>query len=68
MYTYRKDVPEKITPLPVSGLERAESLKQLHWLENGFTIKCILTAYESHCIDTPPEDLERAIQLMHRSS
>jgi 3-deoxy-manno-octulosonate cytidylyltransferase (CMP-KDO synthetase) len=63
MYAYRKDILEKITALPVSSLEKAESLEQLRWIENGFKIKCVLTKYESHCIDTP-EDLERVLQLM----
>lgn len=65
MYAYRKDILEKITALPVSSLEKAESLEQLRWIENGFRIKCILTKYESHCIDTP-EDLERILQLMKK--
>jgi 3-deoxy-manno-octulosonate cytidylyltransferase (CMP-KDO synthetase) len=58
MYAYRRDVLEKIAQLPVSALERAESLEQLRWLENGFRIRCVATRWESHCIDTP-EDLER---------
>ncbi len=62
MYAYRKDVLEKITQLPVSSLEKAESLEQLRWIENGFSIKCVATAYESHCIDTP-EDLEKLLHL-----
>jgi len=64
MYAYRKDVLEKITALPVSSLEKAESLEQLRWIENGFTIKCILTNYDSHCIDTP-EDLQIAMQILN---
>ncbi len=62
MYAYRKDVLERITQLPVSSLEKAESLEQLRWIENGFSIKCVTTAYESHCIDTP-EDLEKLLHL-----
>lgn len=62
MYAYRKDVLEKITKLPVSSLEKAESLEQLRWIENGFKIKCVTTKYESHCIDTP-EDLEKVLHL-----
>jgi 3-deoxy-manno-octulosonate cytidylyltransferase (CMP-KDO synthetase) len=63
MYAYRADVLAKITKLPVSSLEKAESLEQLRWLEAGFKIKCIPTTYESHCIDTP-EDLEKVLGMM----
>ena len=63
MYAYRKDVLEKITRLPVSILEKAESLEQLRWVENGFKIKCVVTKYESHCIDTP-EDVAKVLALM----
>jgi 3-deoxy-manno-octulosonate cytidylyltransferase (CMP-KDO synthetase) len=63
MYAYRKDILERITKLPVSSLEKAESLEQLRWIENGFKIKCVVTQYDSHCVDTP-EDLEKAIQML----
>jgi 3-deoxy-manno-octulosonate cytidylyltransferase (CMP-KDO synthetase) len=62
MYAYRKDILEKITKLPVSSLEKAESLEQLRWLQNGFKIKCVVTKYESHCVDVP-EDVERLKNL-----
>ncbi len=63
MYAYRRDVLEKITKLPVSSLEQAESLEQLRWLEHGFKIKCVVTGFESHCIDTP-EDVEKVLRRM----
>jgi 3-deoxy-manno-octulosonate cytidylyltransferase (CMP-KDO synthetase) len=63
MYAYRADILEKISKLPVSPLEKAESLEQLRWLENGFKIKCVETTYESHCVDTP-EDIEKVLKLM----
>jgi 3-deoxy-manno-octulosonate cytidylyltransferase (CMP-KDO synthetase) len=63
MYAYRADILEKISKLPVSPLEKAESLEQLRWLENGFKIKCVETTYESHCIDTP-EDIDKVLKLM----
>ena len=65
MYAYRRDILEKITKLPVSSLERAESLEQLRWVENGFKIKCVPTLFESHCIDTP-EDIEKVLRRMGR--
>jgi len=58
MYAYRSNILAQITKLPVSSLEKAESLEQLRWVEKGYKIKCVPTTYESHCIDTP-EDLVR---------
>lgn len=59
IYAYRREVLRKITKLPQSSLEIAESLEQLRWLQNGFKIKVGLTDIETVGIDTP-EDLERA--------
>jgi 3-deoxy-manno-octulosonate cytidylyltransferase (CMP-KDO synthetase) len=67
LYAYRRDILEKITKLPVSPLEKAESLEQLRWLENGFKIKCVTTKFDSHCIDTP-EDLQKMLQLMENNA
>jgi len=64
IYAYRRDVLEKITRLPVSALEKAESLEQLRWLENGYKIKCGLTSFSSHGINTP-EDLEKVLKLVN---
>lgn len=63
MYAYRNDILAQITKLPVSSLEKAESLEQLRWIENGFSIKCVSTKYESHCIDTP-EDVEKVLRII----
>ena len=30
-------------------------------VENGYKIKCCITKYESHCVDTP-EDLEKLLK------
>ncbi len=59
IYAYRANVLEKITTLPQSPMEKAESLEQLRWLENGYRIKVGITDIETIGIDTP-EDLERA--------
>lgn len=64
MYAYRSDILREITELPPSSLEKAESLEQLRWLENGYTIKVGITDHESISIDTP-EDLERAKKIMN---
>jgi 3-deoxy-manno-octulosonate cytidylyltransferase (CMP-KDO synthetase) len=61
MYAYRKDVLEKITQLKPSPLEQCESLEQLRWLENGYSIQTTLTPIETIGIDSP-EDLDRLLQ------
>lgn len=58
IYGYRRDVLLAITKLQPSSLELAESLEQLRWLENGFTIKTKVTQLETIAIDTP-EDLKK---------
>jgi 3-deoxy-manno-octulosonate cytidylyltransferase (CMP-KDO synthetase) len=63
MYAYRADILELITKLPISSLERAESLEQLRWIENGYSIKVAETTEETIGIDTP-EDLEKAILFL----
>ena len=63
MYAYRADVLAQITRLPQSRLEKAESLEQLRWLENGYTIKTAVTTIETIGIDTPA-DLMRAEQYL----
>lgn len=63
LYAYRRNVLTEITKLPQSTLEKAESLEQLRWLQNGYKIKVGLTDAETVGIDTP-EDLERAEQFL----
>jgi len=62
IYGYRADVLQQITKLPISSLEKAESLEQLRWIENGYRIKVAETELETYAIDTP-EDLERLSEL-----
>lgn len=65
MYAYRADILEKITKLNMSLLEKAESLEQLRWLENGYSIKVAETMDETIGIDTP-EDLEKALLFLRK--
>ena len=51
IYGYTSDVLKKITKLPISSLEQAESLEQLRWLENGYKIKTAVTTFDSIAID-----------------
>lgn len=64
MYAYRVDILDKITQLPVSMLEKAESLEQLRWIDNGLRIKVGYTTMETIGIDTP-DDLVNALKLLN---
>jgi 3-deoxy-manno-octulosonate cytidylyltransferase (CMP-KDO synthetase) len=58
LYAFTRKKLMEIKDLPISCLEKTESLEQLRWLENGHAIGVIETTYPSIGIDTP-EDLER---------
>ena len=62
---YRASVLEEITSLPQSSLELAESLEQLRWLENGYSIKVGISEVETIGIDTP-QDLARAEEFLRK--
>jgi 3-deoxy-manno-octulosonate cytidylyltransferase (CMP-KDO synthetase) len=63
LYGYRTETLAELTQLEPSALELAESLEQLRWLENGYTIRVEITAQAAVGIDTP-EDLERLLSLL----
>ena len=63
IYAYRREVLAEVTKLPMSSLEKAESLEQLRWLQNGYRIRVGLTDIETVGIDTP-EDLTRAEEFL----
>lgn len=63
MYAYRSETLGKITALPQSSLELAESLEQLRWIQAGYKIKVGYTDTPTIGIDTPA-DLESARQLV----
>jgi 3-deoxy-manno-octulosonate cytidylyltransferase (CMP-KDO synthetase) len=59
LYAYTTEALSRIVRLATSSLEKAESLEQLRWLENGFKVRIGLTTHPSFCVDTPA-DLEEA--------
>ena len=67
LYAFRPEVLRAVTALPQSALEKAESLEQLRWLENGYRIGVGITDVETIGIDTP-EDLARAEEFLLRHS
>ncbi len=56
MYGFRYGVIGQLKTLQPGQLETAESLEQLRWLENGFSIRVANTDFISPAIDSP-EDL-----------
>ena len=64
LYAYRREVLHEGTLLPQGELEKAESLEQLRWLENGYKIKVGTTDIETVGIDTP-EDLAKAETILN---
>jgi len=70
LYAYRRPFLQTITRLPMSDLEKAESLEQLRVLENGFEImvvetKCMNPDFCGFGVDTQAE-LEEAERLLKK--
>lgn len=61
LYAYKTSILREITALPESSLEKAESLEQNRWIENGYKIHVSITDSESLSVDTP-EDLKRILE------
>ena len=63
VYAFRKQALMNFTNWPVTPLEAAEKIECLRYLENGVSLKMVVTDYMGVEIDTP-EDLERATALL----
>ena len=63
IYAFRANTLKELVRLPQSPLELGESLEQLRWLENGYSIRVCQTEAGNMGIDTP-EDLATAEQYL----
>ena len=63
VYAFKKQALLDFTNWPMSPLEAAEKIECLRYLENGVSIKMVLTNYMGVEIDTP-EDLIKAAKLL----
>ncbi len=63
VYAFRKQALMNFTGWKMTPLEAAEKIECLRYLENGVTIKMVVTQYMGVEIDTP-EDLVRAAKLL----
>jgi len=63
IYAFRKQALLKFTQWPISPLENAEKIECLRYLENGISLRMVVTDYMGVEIDTP-EDLKKAESLL----
>ena len=63
VYAFKKQALIDFTNWPMSPLEAAEKIECLRYLENGVSIKMVVTNYMGVEIDTP-EDLIKAAELL----
>lgn len=63
LYAFSAEVLRNLISLPVSPLEKAESLEQLRWLENSYFIQTAITEQAAMGVDTP-EDLEKIAKMI----
>ncbi|MDY0389931.1 3-deoxy-manno-octulosonate cytidylyltransferase [Desulfobulbus oligotrophicus] len=63
VYAYRKNFLTTFVGLPEGKWEQCEKLEQLRALEFGYTVRVVLTEYDSVEVDTF-KDLERVEQLL----
>ena len=63
VYAFKKQALLDFTNWPISPLEAAEKIECLRYLENGVSIKMVVTSYMGVEIDTP-EDLIIAAKLL----
>jgi len=63
VYAFKKQALLNFTNWPMSPLEAAEKIECLRYLENGVSIKMVVTSYMGVEIDTP-EDLIKAAKLL----
>ena len=66
IYGYRRDILQKLVRLSPSPLECCEKLEQLRALENGISIRVIVTKHHGFGVDTPA-DARKAEKLLARS-
>lgn len=63
LYAYRKETLMELVNLDKTQLEQVESLEQLRWLYNGYSIRVVETAIETPNIDVP-EDIEKVLKAL----
>jgi len=65
MYGFTPKAIKQFASMNQTNLEKAESLEQLRWLENGGKIKVAHTAHHALSVDTQ-EDLDEVIEIIQK--
>jgi 3-deoxy-manno-octulosonate cytidylyltransferase (CMP-KDO synthetase) len=63
VYGYRKKALLEFVSWPMGRLEQVEKLEQLRYLENGVSLRMVVTSFSAIGIDTP-QDLEIARKML----
>ena len=66
LYVFRRQFLGTFTDMAQTPLETSEKLEQLRILENGYSIKCSITSFDSVPVDTK-EDLDKVRAIMAHS-
>lgn len=66
IYGFRPQVLKLLGKLQPSSLEKAESLEQLRWMQNGYKIQVKITEFDSISVDIP-KDIDRVMEILGNS-
>jgi 3-deoxy-manno-octulosonate cytidylyltransferase (CMP-KDO synthetase) len=66
IYGFKTEILKAVGKLPPSSLEKAESLEQLRWMQNGYKIQLKITEFDSISVDTP-RDIDRVLKILNNS-
>ena len=64
IYGFKPEVLKVLGKLPPSTLEKAESLEQLRWMQNGYKIQVRITEFDSISVDIP-KDIDRVLEILN---
>lgn len=67
IYGFKTSVLKHIGKLQATSLEKAESLEQLRWMQNGYSIQVQVTEFDSISVDIP-KDIDRVLEIINHSS
>lgn len=66
IYGFKTEILNELGKLPPSSLEKAESLEQLRWMQNGYKIQVQITEFDSISVDIP-KDIDRVLKILNNS-